>query len=152
MPSDRNPENPGEQQFGNMVRQMGKMMDQFQKGFFSFCPAETWTPTVNLYENDTAYVVVVDLAGVDKQKIDLVVHENQLKLRGQRAAPVPGTPGPGVSPENDAQHSAQRLRVHVMEIDYGPFCREVALPNDVDQTRIAASYQNGMLWIELPKT
>jgi HSP20 family protein len=133
----------GEQQFGNMVRQMGRMMDQLQKGYFSFCPAETWTPPVNLYENDIGYIVVVDLAGVDKEKIDLAVVDGQLRLRGQRAVPV--TPD-----GSDAR--AMGLRVHLMEIDYGPFCREVGLPNDVAQDKIRATYLNGMLWIELPKT
>lgn len=137
-------ETSGEQHFGSMIRQMGKMMDQFHKGFFNFCPSETWTPTVNVYENDAAYLVVVDLAGVDKEKIDVIVHDNQLRLRGQRVAPLPG----GVDPET-AQ--AQRLKVLAMEIDHGPFCREVGLPADVDQSRIAATYQNGMLWVELPK-
>ena len=56
--------------FGNLQRQMQRMMDSMQKNFFNFCPSETWTPNVNLYENDTAYLVCVDLAGVDKQKID----------------------------------------------------------------------------------
>ena len=128
--------------FGNMVRQMGKMMDQMQKGYFNFCPAETWTPAVNLYENDIGYLVCVDLSGVDKEKIDLVVSDGQLKLRGQRAVPV--TPEGG-----DAR--AMGLRVHLMEIDYGPFCREVDLPNDVAQDKISATYVNGMLWIELPR-
>ena len=132
---------PGEQHFGNMVRQMGKMMDQFQKGFYNFCPAETWTPQVNVYENDVSYIVVVDLAGVDKEKIDLLVHNGQLKLRGQRIAPIPAI----------GEERAQKLRVHAMEIDHGTFCREVELPNDVDQDQIAASYQNGLLWVELPK-
>ncbi len=133
----------GEQQFTHMVRQMGKMMDQLQKGYFNFCPAETWTPPVNLYENDTGYIVCVDLSGVEKEKIDLVVADGQLKLRGQRAVPV--------SPEGGGEARAMGLRVHLMEIDYGPFCREVGLPNDVDHEKIVASYVSGMLWIELPK-
>src|SRR3954470_18319867 len=132
----------GEQQFGNMVRQMGKMMDQLQKGYFSFCPAETWTPSVNLYENDIGYIVVVDLSGVDKEKIDLVIADGQLRLRGQR--PVPVTPD-----GSDAR--SMGIRVHLMEIDYGQFCREVALPADVNQDKINATYLNGMLWVELPK-
>jgi HSP20 family protein len=135
------PDTTGEQHFGSMVRQMGKMMEQFQKGFFNFCPSETWTPEVNVYENDTAYIVVVDLAGVDKDKIDLLVHNGHLKLRGQRIAPVPALP----------EDSVKRLRVHAMEIDHGAFCREVELPNNVDDDRISASYQNGLLWVELPK-
>jgi HSP20 family protein len=132
----------GEQQFSNVVRQMGKMMDQMQKGYFNFFPAETWTPAVNLYENDIGYIVCVDLSGVDKEKIDLVVAEGQLKLRGQRA--VPTTPEGG-------EGRAKGMRVHLMEIDYGPFCREVALPADVDQEKIRATYLNGMLFVELPR-
>jgi HSP20 family molecular chaperone IbpA len=44
------------------------------------------------------------------------------------------------------------MRVHLMEIDHGPFTREVELPPDADKAGISASYRNGMLWIEIPKT
>lgn len=132
----------GEAQFGKMGRQMSRLVDQIQKGFFTFSPSDTWTPAVNLYENDTAYIVCVDLAGVDKEKIDLSVADGHLRLRGQRAMPSP----PGMEDARDGT-----WRVHVVEIDHGPFTREVELPADVDRERIAASYSNGMLWVELPK-
>src|SRR5688572_10551355 len=132
----------GEQQFGHMVRQMSKMMEQLHKGFYSFCPAETWTPNVNLYENDIGYLLCVDLAGVDKEKIELVVADGHLRLRGQRIVPV--TP-------DGSEERPRNLRVHLMEIDYGPFCREVELPADVNRDKISANYLNGMLWIELPR-
>jgi HSP20 family molecular chaperone IbpA len=48
------------------------------------------------------------------------------------------------------QHG-HRLKVHVMEIDHGPFCRDVELPQNVAQERIVAAHRNGLLWIELPK-
>ena len=134
----------GEPPFGGMARQMNKMLDQMHKGYFGFAPSETWTPNVNLYENDEAYVVCVDLAGVEKDKIDVVVHDGRLRLRGTR--PVPQCPE---SP--DAAGHVQRVRVHVMEIDHGAFSREVELPHDVDKERINAVYREGMLWIELPK-
>jgi HSP20 family protein len=137
-------ETTGEPPFISMSRQMSKMMDQMQKGFFSFCPSETWTPAVNLYENDTVYLVCVDLSGVDKDKIDLTVAEGQLKLRGERKVPVQP-----VGTEGEAR--AMRIKVHLMEIDHGPFCREVELPDDAQSEHIAASYRDGMLWIEVPK-
>jgi HSP20 family protein len=133
-----------EQHFGNIGWQMNKIFEQFQKGFSNFCPAETWVPAVNLYECDHAYLVCVDLSGVDKERIELVIADNQLKLRGQRAVPDP--------PDSLLHESKSgRLRIHLMEIDHGPFCREVELPHDVAQEAIVASYLNGMLWIELPK-
>ncbi len=60
--------------FSNLGRRAGKLPDaMMQKGYFNFCPSETWTPSVNLYETDHAYLVCVDLAGVDKEKIDVEV-------------------------------------------------------------------------------
>jgi HSP20 family molecular chaperone IbpA len=38
-----------------------------------------------------------------------------------------------------------------MEIDHGPFVREVELPDDIDHEAIRATYRVGLLWIELPK-
>ena len=123
---------------------MSKLMDQMQKGFYAFSPSETWTPDVNLYENETSYIVCVDLAGVVKDEIDLQVHKQSLTLRGNRQVPIQhtdGAPDPG----------QPKYRVHLMEIDHGQFVREVELPHDVLSERISATYRNGMLWIELPK-
>ena len=143
-------ETASEPNFANVQRQMQRLMEQMQKGFFNFCPSETWTPNVNLYENDTAYIVCVDLAGVDKDKIDVVVSEQKLMLRGTRLVPTLAEED-RVTPTPGGVQQAQKLRVHVMEIDHGPFCREVELPADVDRDRIEAAHRNGLLWIELPK-
>ena len=37
-----------------------------------------------------------------------------------------------------------------MEIDYGPFEREVRLPDEVDVKKVHAEQKNGLLWIHLP--
>ena len=134
----------GEPPFGHMVRQMNKMLDQMHKGYYNFLPNETWTPSVNLYETESAYLVCVDLAGVDKDKIDVVIVDGRLRLRGTRAVPTHPEGG-----EPDTQ--GKRLRVHLMEIDHGGFSREVELPHDVHHEQISANYRDGLLWIELPK-
>src|SRR5258705_7240210 len=110
-------ETASEPNFANVQRQMQRVMEQMQKGFFNFCPSETWTPNVNLYENDTAYIVCVDLAGVDKDKIDVVISEQKLILRGTRLVPTlpeedRAAPSPvGRGGEGGVQQ-AQKLRVH----------------------------------------
>ena len=130
--------------FGHVKHQMSKLMDQMQKGFYAFSPNETWTPLVNLYENEGHYIVCVDLAGVVKEEIDLQVHQQCLTLRGNRQVPT--------QPRDDAPESTSpKYRVHLMEIDHGPFVREVELPDDVESDKIVAVYRNGLLWIELPK-
>jgi len=127
-----------------MVRQVSKLLDQMHKGYYNFLPGETWTPSVNLYETDGAYLVCVDLSGVDKDKIDVVIADGRLKLRGTRAVPT--------NPDgSESNLQGRRVRVHLMEIDHGAFSREVDLPHDVQHDHIQASYRDGMLWIELPK-
>ena len=136
-----------DENFGSMARQMGKILDQLNKGFYSFYPNETWTPNVNLYESEDAYMVAVDLAGVEKDKIEIeVVQNRRLLIKGTRTVPmfVP-------QPAGSEQANRQRTRVHLMEIDHGGFARAVELPHDVATGRISADHRNGILWIEIPK-
>ena len=153
--------------FSNITRQANKLMEQMQKSYFSYCPSETWTPSVNLYETAESYLVCADLSGVDKEKIEVEVVEQVLKLKGMRAVPTyedvlgenrgaeaPTASAPVATGGGQAAGATEhrRVRIHLMEIDHGSFCREVELPEDVDRDRIIANYRNGMLWIELPKT
>jgi HSP20 family protein len=119
-----------------------KMLELQSKGYYSFFPNENWTPNVNLYETDGAYLVCVDLAGVEKQKIDIDVIDGRLRLRGKRSVPM-------CIETADVPHT--RVRMHLMEIDHGAFSRDVELPDNVYHERISARYQDGLLWIELPK-
>jgi HSP20 family protein len=122
-----------------------KFLEQLHsKGFYGFYSQESWTPNVNLYETDWAYLVCVDLAGVEKEKIDLQVADGELTLRGNRLVPSCADAG-------GAELQNTRVRVHLMEIDHGAFSRSVELPDDVQRTKINAVHKNGMLWIELPK-
>lgn len=130
-----------DQPFQNLTRQTNKLMEQLQKGFFY--PNENWTPNVNLYETGHSYLVCVDLAGVDKEKIDVEVADQRLKLRGNRAVP---------DYRVDASEPGEKVRVHLMEIDHGAFSREVEIPADADRHQISATYRNGLLWVEIPKS
>jgi len=124
------------------AKPVSKLLEQIQsKGYYGFYPSESWTPCVNLYETDAAYLVCVDLAGVEKDKIDIEVNEGRLTLRGKRQVPSCAEQTSGDT----------RLRIHLMEIDHGVFARHVELPDNVQQDRINAKYIDGMLWIELPK-
>ena len=141
-------EHATEGSFGHLARTANKMMDQMQKGFYVYSP-DTWTPNVNLYETGQSYFVCVDLAGVEKEKIDVEVADQRLMLRGSRPVPLPELPE--AAEGGDAEPPGKRAKVHLMEIDHGPFTREVELPPDANRDRIVAAHRNGMLWIEIPK-
>jgi HSP20 family protein len=134
-----------DQSFQHISRNVSKIVEQVQKGYYNFRPNDTWAPNVNLYETEEVYLVCVDLAGVDKEKIDLELIENRLTLHGVRH--VPSYDAPPV----EGAAAPPKIRVHVMEIDHGPFLRVVELPQQVRQDKITAHYRNGMLWIEIPK-
>jgi HSP20 family protein len=133
--------------FQNLGRPARHLMDQLQKGYYNFAPSDTWTPSVNLYETPASFLVCVDLAGVEKDKIDVEVHDGKLRLRGTR--PVPMCEPVSTCEQTEAE--PKRVRVHLMEIDHGSFSREVELPPNIARERITATYRNGMLWIEIPK-
>lgn len=131
--------------FGHLAREMSRMLERMSKSSFGFAPSDAWQPPVNLYETEGAYLVCVDLAGVDKDAVELHVVDNRLALRGRREVPP--------CPENLQTTSEVpcRARIHLMEIDHGAFARDVELPTDVEHRQIQASYRNGLLWIEIPK-
>ena len=122
-----------------LASKVNLIMDQFmQKSFFRFRPSDRWQPAINLYETEACFFLCVDLAGIDSKQVEIQVENNVLHILGQRITPVP--------PKTSSP------RIHVMEIDHGPFYRAVTIPENVTVRKIEARYLDGMLWIELPKT
>ena len=95
----------------------------------------TWRPAINAFRCEQAVSICVDLAGIDKSHIDLRVEPRRLTLRGSREAPEPAD---------------QAVQMLALEIDYGPFERQVELPAEVDVEEARAEQENGLLWIYLP--
>jgi HSP20 family protein len=75
---------------------------------------------------------------VDKSDIELTVQERRVSIRGVRDVPEP----------TDAEERA--VQTITMEIDYGPFQRELHLPVEISVDEVHADQKNGMLWIHLP--
>ena len=135
-----------EEDFFAVAGEMSRWLDRvLGADFHRYRDRESWSPAVNLYEDDGAYLMVVDLAGVDPKTIDLRVEKHQLVLRGNRPAPRP--------PERShcRLEAPDRVRMHMMEIDHGPFHRSLELPEQVDPSRIKACYRNGFLWVKMAK-
>ena len=98
-----------------------------------------WRPALNAFRCEQGVRICVDLAGVERSQIDLTVKGRRLLIRGERETPEP------------SDQEGRAVQMIAMEIDYGPFEREVQLPNDIDIGSIHAEQRNGMLWISLPK-
>jgi HSP20 family protein len=79
------------------------------------------------------FVVLVELPGVDPASIEIVVAEDMLQVSGER-----------VRPRADGQVYQQ------MELDYGPFRRQIQLGDDVDVAKALATYERGILKVVAP--
>lgn len=100
--------------------------------------AAAWQPPVNAFRCETAIHICVDLAGVEKSLVDLRVEPRRVILRGSRQAPEPH------------EKLGRAVQVLALEIDYGPFERELILPAEVDVEQTTAEQEGGLLWIHLP--
>ncbi len=103
-----------------------------------FSTSEAWSPPINIYQLPGRMEICVDLAGVERERIDLQVRPGSLTIRGVRQAPDP------------PDHRKGPMKIIAMEIDHGPFSREVNLPEHIDLERTESAYREGMLWIVLP--
>jgi HSP20 family protein len=92
-------------------------------------------PQCDCYRTDDPPLlhVVVELPGVDPAAIEVVASERALAVTGSRERPHP-----------------TGARYHQVEIDYGRFERRIELGDEVDADRATATYEAGMLRIELP--
>jgi HSP20 family protein len=92
-------------------------------------------PMVDSYRTDDPpeLTVVVEIPGIDPNSLTIVVSERTLAISGERARD-----------RSDGRVYQQ------MEIEYGPFARQIRLSEDVDPDRATASYEQGIVTISLP--
>ncbi|GBD23521.1 Spore protein SP21 [bacterium HR29] len=98
-------------------------------------PTHAWRPDADVFETREAYTVIVDLAGVTEDEVELLLYPNALVVQGARRPP---------RQEADGVY-------HVAGIRYGPFRLEVGFASAVVAERVTAHLERGMLRIELPK-
>jgi len=93
-------------------------------------------PQVDCFRTDdpAELTVIVELAGVEPEDIEIFVDDRALLIAGERRRP----------------HPECRLSYYQMEIEYGPFQRRIALAEDVDADGARATYERGLLMITLP--
>lgn len=92
-----------------------------------------WTPASDVYETEDAFVIALDLPGIDRDALDVTIDDNRLSVRGTRAAEA------GVRRHRVGRPSGRFLA------RFGP------LPPTVDHKRIAAEYKDGVLRLRLPR-
>lgn len=107
-------------------------MDRF---FGDFAPA-TFSPSMDLIDEGTHIKVTAELPGLDKDDIELSVHEGSLMLRGEKK-----------HEETKDEEGCYRTERY-----FGAFRRSIPLPMDVDLEKAEAKFDKGVLTVRFPKT
>jgi HSP20 family protein len=99
-------------------------------------PADNaFLPSVDVYETARSVMVVVEIAGVDPQSLQVTLEEDIITIGGDRLE----------------RCEEPKLRLFHMEIPYGRFERRVMLPPGLGPEGARAVYEAGFLYIALPK-
>lgn len=96
-------------------------------------PSAMWRPPTDVYETEDAVVILVEIAGMDPDQIQVEFSEKILRISGTRPDKL------------------VRAAAHCLEVQYGDFSSEVYLPGAYDLDAIDAEYKDGFLTIVLPK-
>jgi len=97
-------------------------------------PDHVWKPPLDIYETEDEVIVLVEIAGMKKQEIEVAMQGNVLIISGNRIEDVP-----------------YKVKLEQMEINYGKFQRIVKIFTPIERGKITATYENGLLRIRLPK-
>ena len=94
------------------------------------------TPRIDLVEDEKSFFFYVELPGMDRKDVDISLAEGMLTIRGEKK-------------QEKEEKGKDFFR---QERAFGSFRRTVRIPGEVDDAKIEASFEKGVLKIKLPKT
>jgi HSP20 family protein len=127
------------QEIEKMQQRMHRMFeDSFARGLKGkslFRKNYFFEPNISIRDAGSAYVVNVDLPGLDKDTINVEINGRQMTISGERKV----------------QESQQQKGFYRQELSYGNFSRSITLPDDAKVEGITSEYKRGVLTIRIPK-
>ena len=95
-----------------------------------------WAPRVDIAETDKAFVIKAEIPEVNKEDVKFTVDIGVLTFRGER--------------KQEKEEKGKKF--HRVERYFGSFTRSFTLPDNVDESKIKASFKDGMLNLQIQKT
>jgi len=120
-------------QLSELNQEMNRLFDRWGESGRAFLTSTF--PAVNVWEEGENLIVEAELPGLELSEIEIyVTGQNQLTIKGERKA---------FTPEKGTQHRQER--------GFGNFVRTLTLPFPVDDSKVDAHLENGILKLRLPK-
>lgn len=122
------------------LRDIDQVADQFNRllseRLFGGPENAGWAPRVNVEETKDHLVLTAELPGLRPEDVEIEVENNILTLRGRK---------------EETREEKEEPRYHVWERRYGTFQRSFSLPRTVSSDNIGATFEHGVLRVEMPK-
>lgn len=93
-----------------------------------------WHPPTDVCEMEREFCIVCELAGVQKEDIRIHIEENVITIAGARTQKAFG----------------EKTVFHNLEINYGPFERNIQIPRKFIGSEPKATYNDGFLKVTIP--
>ena len=122
------------------IREVASLQDRVNSLFQDFAGdngavTAAFAPAVDVFENGEKVVLKLDIPGIKEEDLDIRVENQTLSVRGERKF----------------ESEEKEENFHRIERRYGSFFRSFSLPTTVDTENVAATYQAGVLKLELKK-
>jgi len=124
-------------------REMEDVFDRYSKalsfprrGSQEVMTTGDWAPRVDIAETDKEFSIKAEIPEVKKEDVKVTVDNGILTISGER--------------KQEKEEKGKKF--HRVERYYGSFTRSFTLPDNVDETKISASFKNGVLNLQIQKT
>jgi HSP20 family protein len=123
------------------IREVASLQDRVNSLFQDYAgdqgtvTAAAFAPAVDVFENGEKVVLKLDIPGIKEEDLDIRVENQTLSVRGERKF----------------ESEEKEENFHRIERRYGSFFRSFSLPTTVDTENVAATYEAGVLKLELKK-
>ena len=94
-----------------------------------------WMPVSDIAESDRAYILTMELPGVDPKNVDVSFNDGVVTIKGEKV-----------------KETAEGERCHCSERYSGSFQRSIRVPGKLDKDKIDATFLHGVLKLTLPKS
>ncbi len=115
-------------------RQLDRMLHSIRFPHEHRYRTRTWRPPTDVYEIDEAVIVKIEIAGMNPDDFQISFADRMLTVKGNR------------------RDVDEKLSYQCLEIPYGEFQVQVLLPGTFLEDEVEAKYENGYLYITLPRS
>ena len=123
--------------FGDLNETTQQLFDEvFGKEFAR--KAQGWAPAVNMAESKDEYTVTAELPGMKPEDVSVDFTDGMLTIRGEKV--------------NEKTEKEDDRTYYMWERRFGTFQRTLPFPGGIDEKKIAAEFNDGVLTVHLPKT